>query len=552
MRSRHLTRNGRTPVFQIRVPKALDPSLTLAPIRITLGCVPNSQARRMADVLGGLARIEFARIENTPMDDATPADARRQVEDRLTLVLPTLLGLGILGQSGLSEEIAPAATDGVFDLLAEVGAKRVAGGGNTARLKPEVPIVATLADENMARGMLGLAPVTIPPKPDPIMAELAAIREILGSQKGPQGPLFSVAAERFITGRVETYGDPGHPEIGYLRHRSSVFLTLVGDKPVDAYDRADLQHFANELSWLPPNISKQEGYDLAQVAEYVTANKKTEGPGLAEKSIRETYLSRIKTILREACADAKVPVAFEGRIVIPKRAAPSKARIAPDQDEFGKVIAAGVASGILSDALLPALGQLTGRRLGLLVFMRRENILRYNGVWVYRPQSHQMRDGRWEPVPFKTGESLGLFVLHNLFAECGFIDWAMRTAGPVFPMLMRTEDPADAAQKRMKRLYVRSGADPQRSSTFHGLRVGKIRNDRDLALPARAVRLQVGHELTDVHERYDGQMTDGELKAFATAPLPPGVDWSLLKTIDFEAYAVRQPKGGRPRRSSRC
>jgi hypothetical protein len=216
------------------------------------------------------------------MNDATPADARRQVEDRLTLALPTLLGLGVLGQSGLSEEIAPAAIDGVFDLLAEAGAKRVAGGGNTARLKPKAPIVATLADENMARGMLGLAPVTIPPKPDPIMAELAAIREMIGGQKGPQGPLFSAAAERFITGRVETYGDPGHPEIRYVRHRSSVFLALVGDKPVDAYDRADLQRFANELSWLPPNISKQEGYDLAQVVEYVTANKKTEGPGLAE------------------------------------------------------------------------------------------------------------------------------------------------------------------------------------------------------------------------------------------------------------------------------
>ncbi|MGV7032661.1 hypothetical protein [Methylobacterium symbioticum] len=102
MRSRRLTRNGRTSVFQIRVPKALDPALTLAPIRITLGCVSNSQARRMADVLGGLARIEFARIENTPMNDATPADARRQVEDRLTLILPTLLGLGVLGQSRLS------------------------------------------------------------------------------------------------------------------------------------------------------------------------------------------------------------------------------------------------------------------------------------------------------------------------------------------------------------------------------------------------------------------------------------------------------------------
>jgi hypothetical protein len=78
----------------------------------------------------------------------------------------------------------------------------------------------------------------------------------------------------------------------------------------------------------------------------------------------------------------------------------------------------------------------------------------------------------------------------------------------------------------------------------------RLAGDDDLALPARAVRLHVGHELTDVHERYDGQMTDGELKAFATAPLPPGVNWSLLKTIDFGAFAARQPKGGRPRRSS--
>ncbi len=167
----------RSPVFQIRVPKALDPALTLAPIRITLGCVPNSRARRMADVLGGLARIEFARIENTPMNHATPADARRQVEDRLTLALPTLLGLGVLGQSTLPEEIAPAAIDGVFDLLAEVGAKRLAGDDNARRLRPEVPIVAALADENTAHGMLGLAPITTPPKPDPIMAELAAIRK---------------------------------------------------------------------------------------------------------------------------------------------------------------------------------------------------------------------------------------------------------------------------------------------------------------------------------------------------------------------------------------
>ena len=65
MRSRRLTRDGR--VFQSRVPKALDPALILAPIRVILGDMPNSQARRIADVLGGLAQIEFARVRSAPM-----------------------------------------------------------------------------------------------------------------------------------------------------------------------------------------------------------------------------------------------------------------------------------------------------------------------------------------------------------------------------------------------------------------------------------------------------------------------------------------------------
>jgi integrase len=544
VRSRRLTRDGR--VFQIRVPKALDPALILSPIRVTLGNVPNLQARRIADVLSGLAHIEFARVRSAPMNDLSPADARRHVENRLTAVLPTLLGLGVLAQSRLPAEIAEPAIDGTFDLLAHIGMSRARGGGPAGRLRPEVPIAAALTDENLARGLIGLPQVSRDAEPDPIMAKLIALEAKIDAKHRPHGPMFSEAAETFIAGRVQTYGNPEHSEIGYLRHRAAVFLAIVGDKPVDAYDRADLQHFANELSWLPPNTSKQHGYDVGRVAEYIAANKVAEGPGLAEKSIEEGYVGRIKTMLRESCADAKVPSNFGGRIVIPKRAAPSIRRMAPDQDEFGKVVATGVGSGILSDALLPPLGQLTGRRLGLLVFMRRENILRYNGVWVYRPQSHEMRNGRWEPIPFKTTESLSIFVLHQLFATCGFIEWAVREPGPIFPMLMRAKDPADAAQKRMKRLYEASGADPQRSSTFHGLRTGKIRNDRDLELPARAVRLQVGHELTDVHDRYDGQMTDGELRAFATAPLPPGVDWSLLGTIDFEAFAARKPTGGRP------
>ncbi len=556
MRSRHLTRNGTARVFQIRLPKHLDPGFQLAPIRITLGSVPNSRARRAADVLAGLARIEFDRIGARPML-ADSAAARLSVEQILKATLPTLLGLDAVDGTPLSDEVRGRAVEASFDALAQIGTDRAAGRGAFAAeaIRFEAPFLTVMRAENAARALVGIPELPVQ-APDPIQSQLDAIRaqqeEMLARlaplASGPKGPLFSLAADKAIAAKRETHG-PDDPEVGSLQHRKLVFIGIIGDRPVDAYRRQDLQDFANALAWLPPNTSKQDGYDPGEIKALIEANRERKAPGLAENSIK-SYLNRIKGILRQACTDAHVPIGFAGRIVIAKRAAPPKRRTAPAHDELGRVVAAGVASGILSDALLVPLGLLTGRRIGLLVHMRRENIKRYNGAWVCFPQSHEWRDGAWCPIPFKTGESLTFFVLHDVFAECGFIAWAQRCAGPVFPVLMRAKDPADAAQKRMGRLYRAVGVDPQRCGTFHALRTGKIRNDRELRLDPRAVRLQVGHELGDTHERYDGQLTDAELDAYATAPLPPGVDWELLKTIDFEAYANRRPKGGRRRKLS--
>lgn len=55
-------------------------------------------------------------------------------------------------------------------------------------------------------------------------------------------------------------------------------------------------------------------------------------------------------------------------------------------------------------------------------------------------------------VPYKTGDSLRFFVLHDMFRRCGFVDWAKAQGeGFVFRMLQNCEDPADAASKRINR-----------------------------------------------------------------------------------------------------
>jgi len=66
---------------------------------------------------------------------------------------------------------------------------------------------------------------------------------------------------------------------------------------------------------------------------------------------------------------------------------------------------------------------------------------------------------------------------------------------------MKARDPADAAQKRMGRLFAASGMPRGQIGSFHSLRHGKISLDREAALPEHMIRHQVGHEAGDVHGR---------------------------------------------------
>jgi integrase len=189
---------------------------------------------------------------------------------------------------------------------------------------------------------------------------------------------------------------------------------------------------------------------------------------------------------------------------------------------------------------------MTGRRVGLLAFLRREQILRYNDAWCVFPVGTQHVDGVVTRIPAKSAASLRYYVLNDFFARCGFIAWAKKADGPVFAHLVKAKDPADTAQKRMGRLYERAKVDPAIAGTFHGLRSGKIRHERSRSTDGRAIRFQLGHAIQDEHEGYDPVLTDEELQHFAEAPLPAGIDWSLFYGLDFEAFARKVPKGGRP------
>lgn len=296
---------------------------------------------------------------------------------------------------------------------------------------------------------------------------------------------------------------------------------------------------------LPANLNKRPDFDMARLNEIIDANEAGKGAGLAQNTI-ESYIGRVRTMIIRACNEKRLQHGLTELPTIPVHAAPPMPRLAPDKNKIGKVIATDVVSGFLSDAMLPPLAILTGRRVGLLTFLRREQILRYNGAWCVFPVGTQHVDGVVTRVPAKTAASLRYYVLNDFFVRCRFIAWAKKADGPVFAQLMKAKDPADAAQKSMGRLYKAAEVDPAIAGTFHGLRSGKIRNERSRSTDARALRFQLGHAVQDEHDGYDPVLTDEELQHFAEAPMPEGIDWTQFYELDFEAYAQKMPKGGGP------
>jgi len=150
-------------------------------------------------------------------------------------------------------------------------------------------------------------------------------------------------------------------------------------------------------------------------------------------------------------------------------------------------------------------------------------------------------------VPFKTDASREILIVPELMVEAGFCDWVRKESGPLFPRLMECKDPGDAAQKRLNRLIKDNTAEGELGWVFHALRHGKINSDRDNKVSQRLIMKQVGHEEAGVHPLY-GSLTPDQMQDMATRKPMKGVDWGLLRQIDFETFATARPWVDRKRR----
>jgi len=363
-------------------------------------------------------------------------------------------------------------------------------------------------------------------------------------------PLFSTISDEYLAARRTKSGDD-NADVETARFRRDLFIELIGDHPVDTYSGTDLQAYVSQLKYWPASVKERPSGMSAR--EILAANQDLSKKPLGIKTLREGYVANVKAMFRSKLTEHDYRDPFSGaKIFYPETAAPSQATEPLSADQMSRIFRQGVDGGLLDEALLPLLGHITGRRLGLLVHLMGSDIReKYRGVWVAQTNGIVKVGKVWRRVPIKTDASTTFFVLHDLLREIGFIDWAAACGDQfLFPELMRLVDPSKSASSYMGRLFEKAGVTGKRKEVFHSLRGGNIELMRDNKVDARDRKLQAGHTLDDEHDFYGFRaISEKRARELAHSPLMECVDFSMFKGLDFEQLAKAKRTFGRRRKS---
>ena len=302
-----------------------------------MGSNPKRIALQAARHLWVVAEKAFEELGAATMADGDPAVNGRALRGRLdawtAAFLPTLAALNF-DEGDLPLDLAPAAISASLDGLVDLCHRDFVG---TPVPEPHRTVARRHyerlpRDESLAREHLGL-----PPAPragedvttSRILAAIDTLREqgeatarelrILKTAQDPKvGPLFSLAADRYYDEMATAHG-AHHADLKSVLHRKTVFIAICGDRPVTDYTAADIQTFMNRVRFLVPNQSKQPGYDIGRVLEYIAEAEAAGTPGIAQSTLVNNYVGKIKTIIKAACDAADLPYTLGGkRLKVPK------------------------------------------------------------------------------------------------------------------------------------------------------------------------------------------------------------------------------------------
>jgi integrase len=577
---RYLVRSGSAYLFQIKVPKEI---VTGGPlIRISIGARPHRHARAVADLMAARARVLFnearrKRVTNIPtgtdpvdsdqlFTGETPEEVVAEMRGALKAYLrmidrpedaPTsdeLRGTsGIRDLVSLSREIELQKAGQPFselivenaDLLKQKAFEKLQS--STAH-SPQM--LAATAPDTDTPTILPQLPVNTGPPVDENGKRIAAFkldrRTVVRKQSNHH--LFSTVAAEYIAMREVAKG-VDNKDVRIARARIEIFLELIGDHPVNTYTGTDMQAFVDLMQYWPGDSNVRDPSIPAR--QTIDDNRDLHLRPLTRKSLQEGYVAAIKAAMRSGLAEHDYQDPFaNAKIHYPDTAAAPVAAEPLGAQRISEIFRVGVNSGIMDNAMLPLLGHLTGRRLGLLIHLTGNDFReKFAGVWVAQTAGVAMIKGKWQRIPYKTDASTPYFVLHNFLIEIGFVDWAIGIGDAfIFAELMKLKDPGKSASSYMLRLFKKAGVKPGNREVFHSLRGGNIDDMRDAKVDPRDRKLQAGHQLgSDEHELYGFKaLQERQARELARMPLNDDIDFSVFKGLDFQKLAAT-PRVAGPR-----
>lgn len=591
----YLAKSGSVYIFQIKMPKTSGGTRAIPPLRLSLGACSHRRARLLADLMAAKARLMFDEMRHgRGMQDDDDSEMRAletviemkgelkaylRMIDRSDAPIPVQemqKAAGIRDLVDLNRELEKRARGEPFnelivghaDLLKQSALAKLSA--SSALSDPAQQPVQSVASMSMSHQTADNVTPTILPESDPgrppedprdadgrLIPAFELDRRTVWRPKSEKKRLSDVIPT-YLSARRNSGGANIARDLSTAESRLALFIELIGDHPVNTYVPADLQAFVNYMQYWPgDNNQRDPEMTPWQVIEN---NKDLHLKPLAEKTLQEGYLAVIKAVIRSEITSGGFTDPFAGaKIRIPKTAASPRKATPIGTSKMNTLFRTGSESGLMEDIMLPLLGHLTSRRLGLLIHLRGNDIReQFPEVWVGQVTRLSQINGTWTTVPVKTQDSERYFVLHDFLKEIGFIDWASRQGSNfLFPNIMKLADPSKSGSSYMQRLFKKAGIKPKageesvgRREVFHSLRGGNIQDMRDSGVDPRERRVQAGHSAgSDEHDLYGFDVaTEKEARKLKVLPLDPEIDYSIFRGLDFDAIAKRKRVEGPPKR----
>lgn len=354
-------------------------------------------------------------------------------------------------------------------------------------------------------------------------------QQLLQERESQLGPVFSECLQEYLDHKRQEKGRD-HRYVEYTIPNSVAgFIDAVGDRRLGEYRERDLEEYGFLLARVPANKAKLRIFrdmSLREAADYNDGLRKPYAT-LAKNSILRGYLTPLRGCMDWLCTHYDLPPRWRGyQVKAPKSARVPQPRESLTYQQLCTLFEFAWKStqpDRPEDKWLPILGFFTGARLSEMVHLQGRDIRKKDGTWIIDLTRPLIVSGVETPRPTKTTASERHIALHGSLEEAGFIEFAKNRAPShwLFRELhKRTEDPADAASKRVNRLIKRCGLD-ERSIVFHSLRHTAKDWLRDCGFNPRDTDLQIGHALSTVSERYGRKLLRKEqLEALRELPLP--------------------------------